>query len=122
MKHTYEDYFNAAKEIFSPDSIYDHNGRYFYLEGKVIFGSRCTYVILLYYKEFLYIPYRLELEGNGWIRPKLRDRDETAMDIDSFRKIEKPSLALFKKECYNLIKRIKELQLQLKELKIKQDF
>ena len=44
------------------------------------------------------------------------------MDLESFRKIKEPSLALFKKECYNYLKRIKELQLELKELKIKQDF
>ena len=122
MKHTYEDYFNAAKEIFQPDALQDHQGWYFDLDGEVIFGPRCGYTILQYDKEFLYIPYRLELEGNGWIRPKQKDIDATAMEIDTFRKIKKPSLPLFKKECYNYLKRIKELQQQLKELKIKQDF
>lgn len=122
MKNTYEDYFNAAKEIFQPDALVEHHGWYFDLNGEVIFGPRCGYTILQYDKEFLYIPYRLELEGNGWIRPKQKDVEETAMDLESFRKIKDPSLALFKKECYNYLKRIKELQLELKELKIKQDF
>jgi hypothetical protein len=44
------------------------------------------------------------------------------MDIEQFRKIKKPSLALFKKECYNHLKRIKEIQQQLRELKIQKDF
>ena len=44
------------------------------------------------------------------------------MEISNFRKIKNPPLALFKKECYNYLKRIKELQLELKALKIKQDF
>lgn len=122
MKHTYEDYFNAAKEIFQPDALIEHHGWYFDLNGEAIFGPRCGYTILQYDKEFLYIPYRLELEGNGWIRPKQKDVEETAMDLESFRKIKDPSLALFKKECYNYLQRIKELKLQLKELKIKQDF
>ena len=122
MKHNYDDYLNAAKEIFQPDAIAEHHGWYFDLDGEVIFGPRCGYTILQYDKEFLYIPYRLELEGNGWIRPKQKDIDETAMDLESFRKIKEPSLALFKKECYNYLKRIKELQIQLRELKIKQDF
>lgn len=122
MKHTFEDYFNAAKEIFGSDALKEHNSWYFDLDGEVIFGSRCPYAILQYDKEFLFIPYRLELEGNGWIRPKQKDGYNTAMDLMTFRKIENPSLALFKKECYNYLKCIKELQLQLKELKIKQDF
>ena len=122
MKHTYEDYFNAAKEIFQSDALIEHNGWYFDLDGEVIFGPRCGYTILQYDKEYLYIPYRLELEGNGWIRPKEKDREETAMEISNFRKIKNPPLALFKKECYNYLKRIKELQLELKALKIKQDF
>ena len=122
MKHNYDDYLNAAKEIFQPDAIAEHGGWYFDLDGEVIFGPRCGYTILQYDKEFLYIPYRLELEGNGWIRPKQKDIDETAMDLESFRKIKEPSLALFKKECYNYLKRIKELQIQLRELKMKQDF
>lgn len=54
-------------------------------------------------------------------RYKVEDK-ETAMEIETFRKIENPSLTLFKKECFNYLKRIKELKLQLKELKIKQDF
>ena len=81
MKHTYEDYFNAAKEIFRPDALTDHHGWYFDLDGEVIFGHRCGYTILQYDKEYLFIPYKLELEGNGWIRPKEKDRDETAIDI-----------------------------------------
>lgn len=122
MKHTYEDYLNAAKEIFRPDALCDHHGWYFDLDGEVLFGHRCTYIILQYDKEFLYIPYRLELERNGWIRPKEKDREETAVDIGNFRKIKAPSLALFKKECYNYLKRIKEIQLQLREQKIQKDF
>ena len=122
MKHTYEDYFNAAKEIFRPDALIDHNGWYFDLNGGVIFGPRCGYIILLYDKEFLFIPYKLELESNGWIRPIEKDSDKTAMDICNFRKIEKPSLSVFKEECHKYLKRIKELQQELRELKLKQDF
>lgn len=122
MKHTYEDYFNAAKEIFRPDAIIDHNNWYFDLNGGVIFGPRCGYTILQYDKEYLFIPYRLELESNGWIRPIQKDSDETAMDINTFRKIKAPSLSQFKKECYKYLKRIKELQQELRELKLKQDF
>lgn len=117
----YEDYFNAAKEIFPANAIQNY-GWYFNLDGEVIFGHRCTYTILQYDKEFLFIPYRLELESNGRIRPMQKDIDETAMDIENFRKIKKPSLALFKKECYNHLKRIKEIQQQLRELKIQKDF
>ena len=122
MKHTYEDYFNAAKEIFRPDALTDHHGWYFDLDGEVIFGPRCGYTILQYDKEYLFIPYKLELEGNGWIRPKEKDRDETAMDIGNFRKIENPSLALFKEECYNYLKQIKEIQNKLREQDIQEDF
>lgn len=122
MKYTYEDYFNAAKEIFQPDALFEHHGWYFDLDGEVIFGPRCGYSILQYDKEYLYIPYRLELESNGWIRPKQKEGNETAMEIETFRKIKNPSLPLFKKECLNFLKRIKELKQQLKELKIKQDF
>lgn len=117
----YCNYLNAAKEIFPANAIQDQ-GLYFDLDGEVIFGYRCTYTILQYDKEFLFIPYRLELESNGRIRPMQKDRDETAMDIEQFRKIKKPSLALFKKECYNHLKRIKEIQQQLRELKIQKDF
>lgn len=117
----YCNYLDAAKEIFTANAIQDH-GWYFNLNGEVIFGPRCAYTILQYDKEFLFIPYRLELESNGWIRPTQKDIDETAMDIEQFRKIKKPSLALFKKECYNHLKRIKEIQQQLRELKIQKDF
>ncbi len=122
MKHTYIDYFNAAKEIFRPDALVEHHGWYFDLNGHVIFGPRCGYTILQYDKEYLYIPYRLELESNGCIRPIQKDIDETALDIRTFRKIKAPSLSQFKKECHNLLKRIKEIQNKLRELKIKQDF
>ena len=122
MKHTYIDYFNAAKEIFRPDALIDHHDWYFDLNGHVIFGPRCGYTILQYDKEYLFIPYKLELESNGCIRPIQKDRDETAMDINTFRKIKAPSLSQFKKECHNLLKRIKEIQNKLRELKIKQDF
>lgn len=122
MKHTYEDYFNAAKEIFRPDALTDHHGWYFDLDGEVIFGPRCGYTILQYDKEYLFIPYKLELECNGWIRPLEKDRDETATLISSFRKIKSPSLNLFKKECYKYLKQIKELQNKLRELKIQKDF
>lgn len=122
MKHPYEDYFNAAKEIFRPDAIIDHHGWYFDLNGHVIFGHRCGYTILQYDKEYLFIPYRLELDSNGSIRPIQKDNDETALDICNFRKIEKPSLTLFKEECYKYLKQIKEIQHKLRELKIKQDF
>ena len=122
MKHTYKDYFNAAKEIFRPDAIIDHNNWYFDLNGHVIFGHRCGYTILQYDKEYLFIPYRLELESNGWIRPIQKDSDETAMDINTFRKIKAPSLSQFKEECYKYLKRIKELQHKLRELNIQKDF
>lgn len=122
MKHTYIDYFNAAKEIFRPDALVEHNGWYFDLNGHVIFGPRCGYTILQYDKEYLYIPYRLELESNGCIRPIQKDIDETALDIRTFRKIKAPSLSQFKKECHNLLKRIKEIQNKLRERQIKQDF
>lgn len=122
MKHTYEDYFNAAKEIFQPDALIDHQGWYFDLDGEVIFGPRCAYTILQYDKEFLFIPYRLELESNGRIRPMQKDIDETAMDIENFRKIKNPSLAIFKKECHKYLKRIKEIQNKLRELEIQKDF
>lgn len=122
MKHTYEDYFNAAKEIFRPDAIIDHNNWYFDLNGHVIFGHRCGYTILQYDKDYLFIPYRLELESNGWIRPIQKDSDETAMDIYTFRKIKAPSLSQFKEECYKYLKRIKELQHKLRELNIQKDF
>ena len=122
MKHTYEDYFNAAKEIFRPDALVKHKGWYFYLDGEVIFGPRCGYTILQYDKEYLFIPYRLELESNGCIRPIQKDIDETALDIRTFRKIKAPSLSQFKEECYKYLKRIKELQQELRELKLKQDF
>lgn len=122
MKHTYEDYFNAAKEIFRSDAIIDHNGWYFDLDGGVIFGPRCGYIILQYDKEYLYIPYKLELKSNGWIRPIEKDSYKIAMDIGNFRKIEKPSLSIFKEECHKYLKRIKELQQELRELKLKQDF
>lgn len=122
MKHTYEDYFNAAKEIFRSDALKDHHGWYFYLDGEVIFGPRCGYTILQYDKEYLYIPYKLELESNGWIRPIEKDSDKIVMYIGNFRKIEKPSLSIFKEECHKYLKRIKELQQELRELKLKQDF
>lgn len=122
MKHTYEDYFNAAKEIFRPDAIIDHSNLYFNLNGDVIFGHRCDYAILQYDKEYLFIPYRLELESNGCIRPIQKDSDETAMEIDTYRKIKAPSLSQFKEECYKYLKRIKELQHKLRELKIQKDF
>lgn len=122
MKHTYEDYFNAAKEIFRPDAIADHNGWYFNLNGEAIFGPRCGYTILQYDKEYLFIPYRLELEGNGWIRPMLEDSNETAIDIETFRKIKAPSLSTFKEECYNYLKQIKEIQTKLREQDIQEDF
>lgn len=122
MKHTYEDYFNAAKEIFRPDALSDHQGWYFDLDGEVIIGHHCPYIILQYDKEYLFIPYRLELEGNGWIRPMQKDIDKTAVDINTFRKIKAPSLSQFKKECYKHLKRIKEIQNKLRELKIQKDF
>lgn len=121
MKHTYEDYFNAAKEIFQSDALKEYQG-YFELNGQIIFGPRCGYNILQYYNEFLFIPYKLELDSNGRIRPMLKDSDETAVLIESFRKIKAPSLALFKKECYKYLKQIKEIQNKLRELKIQQDF
>lgn len=113
MKHTYEDYFNAAKEIFQSDALKEYQG-YFELNGQIIFGPRCGYTILQYDKEYLFIPYKLELESNGRIRPMLKDSDETAMDINTFRKIKAPSLSQFKKECHQYLKRIKELQHKLK--------
>lgn len=121
MKHTYEDYFNAAKEIFQSDALKEYQG-YFELNGEIIFGPRCGYTILQYDNEFLFIPYKLELDSNGRIRPMLKDSDETAVLIESFRKIKAPSLALFKKECYKYLKQIKEIQNKLRELKIQQDF
>lgn len=121
MKHTYEDYFNAAKEIFQSDALKEYQG-YFELNGQIIFGPRCGYTILQYDKEYLFIPYRLELESNGWIRPIEKDSDKIAMDICNFRKIEKPSLSVFKEECHKYLKRIKELQQELRELNLKQDF
>lgn len=42
MKHTYEDYFNAAKEIFQSDALKEYQG-YFELNGQIIFGPRCGY-------------------------------------------------------------------------------
>lgn len=51
-----------------------------------------------------------------------KDIDETAVDINTFRKIKNPSLALFKKECHKYLKRIKELQNQLRAQKIQKDF
>ena len=122
MKHTYEDYFNAAKEIFRSDALIDFKGCYFNLNGEVIIEHLCPYTILQYDKEYLFIPYKLELDSNGRIRPMLKDSDETAVLIESFRKIKAPSLSQFKKECHNLLKRIKEIQNKLRELKIKQDF
>ena len=107
MKHTYEDYFNAAKEIFGSDTIHEHKDWYFDLDGEVIFGPRCGYTILQYDTESLYIPYKLELEGNGWIRPKEKDSDKTASDIGNFRRIEKPSLALFKKNVITILNALK---------------
>lgn len=122
MKHTYEDYLNAAKEIFQPDAIKDHSGWYFELNGEIIFGHHCVYTILQYDKELLFIPYRLELNENGRIRPLEKDKNKTATLLSSFRKIKNPSLNLFKKECYKYLQRIKELQLQLREQNIQMDF
>lgn len=122
MTHTYEDYFNAAKEIFQPDALTDHHSWYFELDGKAIFGPRCGYTILQYDKKYLFIPYRLELDGNGLIIPKEKDSDKTAMNLASWRKIKDPSLAKFKKECYNYLKQIKELKQKLREQKIERDF
>ena len=122
MKHTYEDYFNAAKEIFQSDALIDFKGCYFNLNGEVIFGHLCPYTILQYDKEYLFIPYKIEIGSDGWISPKQKDIDATALHLNNFRKIEKPSLSQFKKECHNLLKRIKEIQNKLRELKIKQDF
>lgn len=96
MKHTYEDYFNAAKEIFQSDALKEYQG-YFELNGQIIFGPSCGYTILQYDKEYLFIPYKLELESNGCIRPIQKDRDETAMDINTFRKIKAPSLSIQKR-------------------------
>ena len=121
MTHKYEDYVNAAKEIFPVKAISDHCGWYFDLNGEAIFGPSCGFTILQYDKEYLFIPYKLELE-NGWIRPIEKDSNETAMDIGNFRKIENPSLALFKAECYNYLKRIKEIQNKLREQDIQEDF
>ena len=120
MKHTYKDYFNAAKEIFQSDALKEYKG-YFELDGEIIFGQRCGYTILQYDNEFLFIPYKLELDSNGIIRPMLKDSDETAVFIDSFRKIKSPSLDLFKKECYKYLKQIKKIQNKLRELKIQKD-
>lgn len=122
MTNKYEDYVNAAKEIFPVKAISDHCGWYFNLNGEAIFGSRCGFTILQYDKEYLFIPYKLELEHNGWIRPVEKDSNETAMDIGNFRKIENPSLALFKEECYNYLKQIKEIQNKLREQDIQEDF
>ena len=122
MTHTYEDYFNAAKEIFQPDALINHQGWYFDLDGEVLFGPRCGYIILQYDKENLFIPYRLELEDNGRIRPKEKDREATAMDIATWRKVKDPSLSLFKEECYNYLQHMKELKQKLREQKIQKDF
>ena len=122
MTNKYEDYVNAAKEIFQVEAIADHSGWFFNLNGEAIFGPRCGYTILQYDKEHLFIPYKLKLEHNGIIRPMLKDCDEIALDIESFRKIKSPSLSTFKEECYNYLKRIKEIQNKLREQDIQEDF
>ena len=125
---TYNEGLSLAKSIFPENAVVETNYnygkigtlKYFNINGEALLKT-CTYIILQYDGEALYIPYKL-IYTPVRIYPARKDSKKTALILDNFRVISNPTKEQFTTECYKLLKRVKKLKIKEKLNAIKEDF
>ena len=119
------DYLSIAKQYFPEESIWESSSKEgFMIKGSYFFPSQCHHLLFLYEDNIVSAVHHLSIEPgySHHVYPSPRGSDHCAVDLNDYIQIYKPSKESFIKMINMTLYNIKIIKLNLKLMRINDDF